>query len=59
MLRDGVTWGRGVVGEGRGKGEGGRNSSVGSVLGSLSYLVLRRGFDPPVSLRQRGVLLGS
>ena len=27
---------------------GGRNSSVGSVLGSLSCLMQRRGFDPPL-----------
>ena len=29
-------------------GFGGRNSSVGSVLGSLSCMMQRRGFDPPL-----------
>ena len=36
-----------------GGGEGVRNSSVVSVLGSLSCVVQRRGFDPPLSLRQQ------
>ena len=31
---------------------GARNSSVGSVVGSLSCVMQRRGFDPPLSLRQ-------
>ena len=29
----------------------GRNSSVGSVLCSLSCVMQRRGFDPPLSIR--------
>ena len=33
------------------KKNGGRNSSVGSVLGSLSDVMQRRGFEPPLSLR--------
>ena len=32
----------------------GRNSSVSSVLGSLTCVIQRRGFDPPLNLRQRG-----
>ena len=41
---------RGVVGGGGGEG-GVRNSSVGSVLGSLSCFMQRLEFDPPLSLR--------
>ena len=37
---------------------GARSNSVGSVLGSLSCLMLRHGFDPPLSLRLRGFSLG-
>ena len=34
--------------------EGGQNSSVGSVLGSLSCVMQHHGFEPPLSLRYRG-----
>ena len=37
---------------------GGQNSSVGSVLGSLSCLMLRRGFDPPLGLGSGDFSLG-
>ena len=38
---------------------GDRNSSVSSVLGSLSCVMQRCGFDPPLSFQQRGFSLGA
>ena len=51
----GEVWSAGVRGSNQGRvtavTDGGRNSSVGSVLGSLSCVMQLRGFDPPRSLR--------